>query len=273
MIQRAMTGSDPLQSPAVPASVYTEEYYRHHMGPHETWNANEGTQIDGYYVGVLRDRVRLQPGERLVDLGAGRGELLAAAVKAGAGSAVGIEYSEAAVELARKTLRAHEVEHAASIHAGDVRATGLDGGQFDVVTLLDVVEHLTPGEVDQALREAGRLLRPGGRVVVHTLPNRLIYDVTYRLQRLSRPSRRRSWPRNPRTRYEVEMHINEFTLGSLRRSLKRAGLADVEVSRGRWVLEHFQPEEGAKRLYSRLAAHRPTAWLGSADLWGSARRG
>ena len=256
-----------LRPPEVPADVYTEEYYRNHCGPHETWNQHNGRVIAGYYRGAV-EKISLRPGEKLVDLGAGRGELLAAAIQAGAASAIGVEYSTAAVELAETTLRAQGVTDAARMLHGDVRATELGGGQADVVTLLDVVEHLTPDEVDQTLREAHRLLAAGGRVVIHTLPNRLVYDVTYRLQRLSRPTRILHWPRNPRNAYELKMHINEHTLGSLRRSIKRAGLISVEVHRGAWILDHFVVEDRAKLLYRRLAAHRLTAPLGVADLWG-----
>jgi ubiquinone/menaquinone biosynthesis C-methylase UbiE len=260
-----------LKPPAVSADAYTEEYYRHHCGPHETWNDHDGRVIDGYYVGVLRE-IGFREGERLVDLGAGRGELLAAAVQAGASSAVGIEYSTAAVALAEETLKAQDVAAKASVLHGDVRDTGLDSGQADVVTMLDVVEHLTPDEVGQALSEARRLLAPGGRVVVHTMPNALVYEVTYRLQRLSRPGRLRRWPRNPRHPLEVQMHINEYTLRRLRKAVRAAGFEAVDVRRGGWVLDHFLPEEGAKRLYHRLASHRVTAPFGSADLWASGRR-
>jgi len=117
-----------LWPPEVPADVYTEEYYRNHCGPHETWNQHNGRVIAGYYRGAV-EKISLRPGEKLVDLGAGRGELLAAAIQAGAASAVGVEYSTAAVELAETTLRAQGVTDAARMLHGDVRATELGGGR------------------------------------------------------------------------------------------------------------------------------------------------
>jgi 2-polyprenyl-3-methyl-5-hydroxy-6-metoxy-1,4-benzoquinol methylase len=254
-----------LAPPAVSPDAYTEEYYRHHCGPHADWSAREGAELSPYYRGAIAYRVDLQPGERLVDLGAGRGELLAAAVHAGAASAVGIEYAQAAIDLAEATLRAQGVADRARIQLGDVRATGLPGGTADVVTLLDVVEHLAPAELAATFAEARRLLRPGGRVVVHTLPNRLLYDVTYRLQRLAHPR----WPRNPRAALELQMHVNEQTRGSLRRELRRAGFADVSVAYGDWRLNHLDPAVG--RLWQRLARNPLTRPLGAADLWATAR--
>jgi SAM-dependent methyltransferase len=254
---------DELQAPVVSPDIYTEEYYRQNCAGHEDWSENEGAELSVYYRGILEYRVRLQPGDRLVDLGAGRGELVAAAVQAGAASAVGVEYAAAAVALAEKTLRAQGVEGRARVELGDARATGLPSGEADLVTLLDVVEHLAPAELDLTLVEARRLLRPGGRIVIHTLPNRLLYDVTYRIQRLAHPR----WPRNPRGELERQMHVNEQTRGSLRRAISKAGFADVRVEYGMWRLDHLDPAAG--RLWRRLARYRLTRALGAADLWGS----
>jgi SAM-dependent methyltransferase len=248
-----------LAPPAVSPDAYTEEYYRHHCGPHADWR--EGAELSPYYSGAIAFRVGLQEGERLVDLGAGRGELLAAAVHAGAATAIGIEYAQAAIALAETTLRAQGVADRARIQLGDVRATGLPGGEADVVTLLDVVEHLAGAELAATLAEARRLLRPGGRIVVHTLPNRLLYDITYRIQRLAHPR----WPRDPRGELERQMHVNEQTRGSLRRALRGAGFGDVSVVYGDWRLDHL--EQAAGRLWRRLAANPVTRPLGAADLW------
>ena len=48
---------------------------------------------------------------------------------------------------------------------GDMKDLG-DIGPFDAVVCNNALEHLYPHEVDKALREFGRVLRPGGHVVV-----------------------------------------------------------------------------------------------------------
>ncbi len=146
----------------------------------------------------------------------------------------------------------------------------LEDGIADLVTLIDVVEHLAPAELDLALAQARRLLAPGGRLIAHTMPNRTVYEVTYRLQRLAWPPRRRRWPADPRNPYEHRMHVNEQTVRSLRRALRAARFADVDVWTGAMRYADFVPDERARGLYWRLAARRPTRRLGAFDLWARA---
>jgi ubiquinone/menaquinone biosynthesis C-methylase UbiE len=259
-----------LPDPVVPADAYDEAYYLEWNMGYEEWKADPGAPIHGTYSYALL-RAQLQPGEVLVDVGTGRGELLALAMQKGAARAVGLEYSEAAVALANRTVAAHGVT--AEVLLADARAVPLPDDVADLVTLLDVVEHLSPEELHRALCEARRILKPGGRIVAHTFPNRLIYDVTYRVQRLLVPGRARRWPKQPRGEVEAMMHVNEQTRRSLARALKRAGFADVHVVHGEFVHDEMVPlaDAKARTLMHRLAAHRPTRALGRADLWARGR--
>ena len=259
------------RAPQVDAAAYTEAYYRESCGGAEVWQESGGTEIDPLYLGSLM-KAGLPKDEVVVDIGTGRGELLVAALRVGATRAIGIEYSPDAVALAKRTLAAHETGDAAQVVLADARALPVADATADLVTMLDVVEHLTEPELDAAYAEALRILKPGGRILIHTLPSRTLYEVTYRLQRALVPGRRRTWPKDPRRPLEREMHVGEQTLGSLRRGLRRAGFADVRVEPGAWIHNDFVPSERARRLYPRLAKRRLTRWLGAADLWAQARR-
>lgn len=257
-----------LPDPAVAASAYTEDYYREWCAGYEEWVGSGGREVAGIYPGFLV-RAGLQPGEVVVDLGTGRGELLAVAIEMGASFAHGVEYSPDAVAMAHTTLAAHGVTDRAEVLLADARSIPLGDGVADLVCMVDVVEHLTPEELSLALGEAHRLLRPGGRVVAHTMPNRLVYDVTYRLQRL-RPGRR-DWPRDPRVELERVMHVNEQTARSLRRAFVAAGF-DTAVALGEWIHTEHVPDARAKRTYRILARLGPLAHLGVADLWAVGTR-
>ena len=260
-----------LPPPVVSPDIYDDTYYRTMCGGSDAWRESGGAKVDGIYYGSLK-RAGLKPGEVVVDIGAGRGELLAVAVEMGAARAIGVEYADAAVAIARETIKVHDVGDKAEVILGDARAIPVDDETADLVTLLDVVEHLSPSELDRTLREAYRLLKPGGRLLIHTFPTRTIYDWTYRVQRFLRPGRRNRWPAEPRKPGEITMHVNEQTLWSLRKAVNAIGFSTVKVELGEWVYTDMIPDDRAKRLYHALAKVpiAPVKALGVSNLWASA---
>ncbi|MGZ6825153.1 MAG: SAM-dependent methyltransferase [Mycobacteriales bacterium] len=264
--------TDPARTPPqVPADLYDETYYTGACGGHEEWSASGGAQGAPIYSVTLQN-AGFAPGMVLVDVGTGRGEMLAVAAELGAGRAIGVEYSEVGTRLTRRTLAAREVTDRAHVLRADARALPLPDGCADMVTMLDVIEHLAPAELDAALREVHRVLKPGGLLVGHTFPTRTVYDVTYRVLRASRRRWRRSWPADPRVDYERLMHVNEQTARGLRRAVRRAGFPVPGVTHGVWVYTGFVPSPRARAVYDRLARYRLTRPLAVANLWVHARR-
>jgi ArsR family transcriptional regulator len=101
----------------------------------------------------------------VADLGAGDGaiaELLAPRAR----SIFGVDQSARMVEAGKKRLARAQLHHVRLIE-GDMHAPPLPPASFDFVLLQQSLQYAErPGEV---LREAARLLRPGGRVLVVTL--------------------------------------------------------------------------------------------------------
>ena len=102
-------------------------------------------------------------GEDVLDIGCGPGFLTAdlAAGVGDKGSVLGIDQSDAMISLASK--RCLEAKQA-RIEIGDAIAIQSDDARFDLVVSTQVLEYVA--EIDRALAEIARVLRPGGRAIL-----------------------------------------------------------------------------------------------------------
>lgn len=101
---------------------------------------------------------------RLLDVGCGDARFLADAAQHT--RAVGVDFSPRAIG------HAHRLVPAARFVVAGGEALPFPDNFFDIVTLLDVIEHIPDRDERQVIREAGRVLRPGGRFVVSTNTDR-----------------------------------------------------------------------------------------------------
>jgi len=94
---------------------------------------------------------------RLLDVGCSSGAFLHAAVKLGF-RAEGVEPAPKAAATARAA--------GLKVHRGLLQEAGYADGQFDAITLFEVIEHLQHPQ--ELLQECRRILRPGGILLVGT---------------------------------------------------------------------------------------------------------
>jgi SAM-dependent methyltransferase len=119
--------------------------------------------------GLWRGEERLlaeivHPGVRALDLGAGTGRVTRALLDRGA-SVVACDLSESALDVLRRRCAGRG---RLETHVADIRRLPFPDAAFDVVLLmfnvLDFV--IAPSERVEAIREAGRVVRPGGSVIM-----------------------------------------------------------------------------------------------------------
>jgi 2-polyprenyl-3-methyl-5-hydroxy-6-metoxy-1,4-benzoquinol methylase len=127
--------------------------------------------------------LHLEPGQRILDAGAGTGEVarLLATRLGNDGAIIALDCSEAAIAAAVARDEGTCVQY----RRGDVTALDFPDGYFDAVRCERVLQHLA--EPDTAVAELARVTRPGGRVclvdtdwesaVVDGLPRALVAAV------------------------------------------------------------------------------------------------
>ena len=106
---------------------------------------------------ATRHALGLNPGERVLDLGAGTGVSTVELERSGA-DAIGVDISLGMLRVGK------QARPAATLLAGDALALPFPDHTFDAVTISFALRNTT--DADAALREMARVTRPGGRLVV-----------------------------------------------------------------------------------------------------------
>ena len=147
------------------------------------------------------------PGARVLEIGCGMGELMIGLARRGY-DATGVDISRERIER----LRGHEDEHLRFVRTEGTRFPFADC-DFDAIVSMQLFEHLHPDDAAIHLREALRLLKPGGRYLLET-PNKWVGpgDVS------------RFFSDQPEG-----FHFREYGVGELTKLFRSAGYDSVEV--------------------------------------------
>jgi len=115
-------------------------------------------------------KLRLQPGDRLLDIGCGWGAMLIYAAKHYGVIGTGVSLSEAQTALARERIKAEGLEDKITIH---VKSYERLEGQFDKISSIGMFEAVGIAHYDTYYSSVRRLLRPGGLYLHHAITRRM----------------------------------------------------------------------------------------------------
>lgn len=113
---------------------------------------------------VLR-KLRVEPGERLLDIGCGWGSLVVRAASAFGARILGVTLSRRQYEEGQKAIAAAGVQDRARIELRDYR--DLEAQSFDKIASIGMVEHVGRRKLPEYFGKAFSLLRPGGLFLNH----------------------------------------------------------------------------------------------------------
>jgi 2-polyprenyl-3-methyl-5-hydroxy-6-metoxy-1,4-benzoquinol methylase len=180
--------------------IYSDDYY----APWHLETPQQLTRMKQMSFRSILAEVGETDATTVLDLGCANGDLLSLVDRPNV-QLFGVDLNSRAIDRARERLPD------ASFHAGTLADEPFPGTQFDVVTMVDFIEHVRDPE-DELRRVAGRL-SPTGRVIVST-PR-----VGSVVQRLTG----RSWPQ-----YREE-HLTYLSLPGIETLFGRVGLEALSV--------------------------------------------
>ena len=114
---------------------------------------------------AMMDWLAPRAGQNLLDVAGGTGDIAFRFLKrAGSGHATVLDLTEPMLDEGRKRAEAAQMADSLDWVVGDAMALPFDAGSFDVYTISFGIRNVTRPQ--QALSEAFRVLKPGGRLMV-----------------------------------------------------------------------------------------------------------
>ncbi len=213
---------------SIPVGYYDQAFHR-----------RAGVQSKWHHLKFDRVRAEIAGRRAHLDIGCGAGTFIG--TLDGEAEVVGVDLAEAQIAFARSRYQTER-------HRFEVVAPGplpFADSRFDLVTIIELVEHLDPDAAAALLREAHRVLAPGGRLVVSTPNYRSLWPLLEAMvNRLGEVS-------------YAEQHVNRFNRRRLADLLRRTGFRDVTVE-GFMLAASFTAPLGWD-LADRVAAVEPHA--------------
>lgn len=222
------------QKKSLPSTLYTEEYFLTACEGFDVFVESEGQHLSRRLNDAF-DIAEVTAGMKVLDAGCGRGEIVRHCMRLGV-EAYGFDYAQVAARMSQDVIASEQAagtQAKAGVCLADAKKMPFPTNYFDRVLMFDVVEHLYPWELHEAMLEIRRVLKPNGRFIVHTAPNRWYDAYAYPWVRRVRTlmGQGDAYPKDPRaiTPVNQDVHVNEQDIWSMRKAFKAAGFQNIHV--------------------------------------------
>jgi len=142
--------------------VYSCAYF---SSPEEDLDTAQERKLD-----YICRKLRLRPGEKLLDIGCGWGGLIIHAAKHYGVKALGITLSEPQAEFANHRIQEEGLGNLCSVEVRDYREVAGEES-FDKLVSVGMFEHVGEALLPTYFQQAWKLLRPGGTFLNHGIAN------------------------------------------------------------------------------------------------------
>jgi ubiquinone/menaquinone biosynthesis C-methylase UbiE len=173
---------------------------------------------DRAYREDLLDLAGIAAGHRVLDIGCGTGTQAIAAWRRSqpGGSVIGVDISQKMLAAARRKARRAGLDIA--FHHADAAQLPFEDDRFDVVTITTVMHMLPQRRRRLCLREALRVLKRSGRLLV--------------IDYAGDPNRRKHWSAKHGPHGRFDLH-------SLRDPMSEEGFGEIDAGPLNWLSLHF----------------------------------
>ena len=114
-------------------------------------------------------KLRLQPGETLLDIGCGWGGLVMQAAARFGVEALGITLSEEQHTGANAAIEARGLQKRGCVRLMDYGTLATEGKQFDKIVSIGMIEHVGKDHLAEFARNVETMLKPGGLALLHLI--------------------------------------------------------------------------------------------------------
>ncbi len=152
----------------------SNEFYAMVLGPSMVYSCAVFSETDEALeiaqlrkVDLIARKLRLGPGQRLLDVGCGWGTMAIHAAKTYGCNVVGITLSEPQRSRAQERAEAAGVAHLVEFRVQDYR--DVHDGPFDAISSIGMSEHVGRKSLEAYIAALYRVLKPGGRLLNHAI--------------------------------------------------------------------------------------------------------